>query len=168
MLLACPMLKYLTAKERGYVVDGNRNIVIGPKGRVKPVLKGDRLFFKIKLKGKTAWVSLHRYVMFCKHGNRVFKLLVRHLDGNPLNNSDDNLKLGTESDNMMDIKQSIRILKATKASRSQARYRGEPFWRRVRVLNKSGVSYRALSKRFKVSKGTISYQLNKTFNSQSP
>lgn len=46
----------------------------------------------------------HRIAAYCKYGAKMFEkgIVVRHLDGNPLNFSFENLALGTYSDNELD------------------------------------------------------------------
>lgn len=50
------------------------------------------------------YIAEHRVIAFRKYGSIVFEkgILVRHLDGNKINNSPDNLVIGTNQDNVND------------------------------------------------------------------
>lgn len=60
--------------------------------------------------GKTYPVLIHRLQCYKKFGMSLFEkgIMVRHLDGNRLNNSVDNLVLGTSRDNQLDVPIEIR------------------------------------------------------------
>jgi DNA-binding transcriptional regulator YiaG len=90
-----------------YVADSEGNIY-GPKGPRKPTvhttLRGARyqilmLHHADHSSRRIAW---HRAVYAAFHGEISAGLLVRHLDGNSLNNQLSNLAVGTQADNMAD------------------------------------------------------------------
>jgi hypothetical protein len=91
--------------KKGYTID-NFGIVKNPKGKV---IKGSVYDNYIKFSAKTSIsksfpVRIHRFQAYIKFGDEIFKegVVVRHLDGNSLNNEWDNIAIGTQSDNMMD------------------------------------------------------------------
>lgn len=53
-----------------------------------------------------------------KYGDRIYnpRMVVRHLDGNPLNNSWENIAIGTQSENNMDKPPELRRRMAVHAS----------------------------------------------------
>jgi hypothetical protein len=84
--------------------------------------------------------------------------VVRHIDGNPLNNTWDNIEIGTASENMMDIPKEIRIATATNASFSRKAKYSEEKILKIKELHKNGWSYKEIMKELGISsKGTISY-----------
>jgi len=69
-----------------------------------------------KNKGKYITIYAHRLQAYQKYGNAIYSkgILVRHLDGNNKNNSEDNIALGSNKDNMMDRPKKIVSLKQEK------------------------------------------------------
>lgn len=59
----------------------------------------------IKINKKPASIAVHRLQAFQKYGYKMFEkgVLVRHFDGDSLNNSWENILIGTDSDNKMDV-----------------------------------------------------------------
>lgn len=64
---------------------------------------------------------LHKFVAYQLYGENAFKKIVRHIDGNVLNLSKTNIKLGTHSENNLDKPKKSRINAAKKARASQKR-----------------------------------------------
>lgn len=58
----------------------------------------------IKKEKKQKIVSVHYLVLLTFEGEKVDKMMCRHLDGNPKNNNRNNLKWGTQSENEQDKK----------------------------------------------------------------
>lgn len=98
------------------------------------VLHGFRKILKIKLCGKqkyptfsTNWggrvysLPIHYLAAYSFYGDAVFdpNLVVRHMDGNVLNISKENIKLGTHSENNMDKPAHVRSRSASIARRTQ-------------------------------------------------
>ena len=85
-------------------------------------------------------------------------ILVRHLDGNSLNNKASNLALGTNSDNMLDKSKEDRVAHAKHAASFLVKYP----WDRIKADRKSGMTYKELMSKYSIkSKGTLSYKLGK-------
>ena len=79
------------------------------------------------------------------------------MDSNSLNNSWDNLKIGTHSDNMMDQSKEIRI---NKASNAHKKYSDELVIE-IKADRDSGYSYKDLMLKYNISsKGTLSNIIN--------
>lgn len=115
---------------------------------------------KIRINKKCTTIPVHRLQAFQKYGKNVFKenMVVRHLDSNPLNNSWNNIALGTQGDNMMDIPKQVRISRAIKASSCLKKYNNED----VIKFYKNTKSYKKTMENFNIrSKGTLHYILNK-------
>lgn len=99
----------LEANKKGYKANEDGDIISPRNKKLKLYYNKNRLrhryySFSIRMGKKVCTVPVHRLVAFQKYGNEVFDkdLVVRHLDGNSLNNSYKNIALGTQSDNMYD------------------------------------------------------------------
>ena len=150
------------AFNKGYRVckDGT---VVSPKGAIIKGRIGNTGYkrFNIRLNGKeTSQVYIHKLCAYQKYGDIAFQTdCVRHLDGNPLNNCPDNIKIGTQSDNMMDIPKDVRQKKAEHATSFTRKYNKNE----VRDFYKqNGNSYKKTMNHFGMtSKGTLWFILNK-------
>ena len=111
----------LSAHKRGYRVT-KEGIATSPFGVLNPscTRKGYKKI-TIRLEGKFVTVRLHRLQAYQKYGEEIFnsKLCVRHLNGNPGDNSWANIKLGSYSDNAMDRPKESRILHSRLAAKRQ-------------------------------------------------
>ncbi len=108
-------------------------------------------------------VKVHRLLAFQLFGEDALKnsIHTRHLDGNSLNNTPQNIRLGTGSENAMDRCPKERRLHAQKASRSASRHTDET-WAEVRADHKAGLGYKKLKLKYGISPSSLSYQLSKT------
>lgn len=94
------------AYKKGYRVSDCGSIVTYQgrerKLQVKKVSDKEYYRFTIKVDNRTINVLVHRLQAFQKYGRKTFKekIVVRHKDDNSLNNSKENILLGTQSDNM--------------------------------------------------------------------
>lgn len=158
----------LQAKQRGYCYDSDGSIYKnGNKLKLQLKARGTfkgYLTFSVRM-GSLSTVNLfvHRFIAFCEFGEDFFTpgLVVRHLDGNSFNNSPDNLKLGTQSDNMMDRPRDVRVRIATQASRA-ANPRSVDLRHQIYEKLRQGASYGQIGVEFDVSKSTCSYIRNKS------
>lgn len=104
-------------------------------------------------------VYFHRMVAYAKFKNKIYQngTVVRHLDGNPLNNSWDNIDIGSYSDNMMDIPKSIRVANAGLANMKY----DKDMVNMIKGLRSKGLKYTDIMKETGISsKGVISYIIN--------
>ena len=94
----------LVAYKKGYRVVDNKVLSPNKKERSLKLNHHGYSLFCISIGGKRVQVAVHRLAAYQKFGDLLFMSeCVRHLDGNPSNNRPENLELGTNSDNMMDI-----------------------------------------------------------------
>lgn len=149
----------IIAKERGYTItqEGTvhncRGKSVGTHG------KNGYMYFSFRIEGKIVKVYFHRYQAYTKFGDRLYEdgLVVRHLDGNFLNNSSSNIELGTTSDNMMDIPKEKRIQKSSNANKKYS----DELVLEIKADRERGMSYKELMEKYHVSsKGTISNIIN--------
>jgi len=110
---------------------------------------------------KWAPVWLHQLVALQKYGEERLgdpKIHVRHKDGNPKNNSFDNILLGTPSQNSLDKPKEVRRRIAEHASSFIQR----KDWSQIEADRAAGMTYDQLAEKYSMSKGTLSYHFSKT------
>ncbi len=110
------------AKEKGYThtEDG---FIMNPRGKAMCGHVGSYGYYMLGIffNGKRMKVLAHRFIAYCVWGEVIFEhRLIRHLDGNQLNNRPDNLKPGSHHDNMMDMPRADRVARITKGNRTKA------------------------------------------------
>jgi hypothetical protein len=148
------------SKEKGYYVDKEGNL-FNCKGQKLSTSKNNKgngyLSFNIRLNGSKPTRSfIHRLQAFQKFGENLFddNILVRHLNGVSTDNSYDNILIGTQFDNMLDIPKEQRILNASNPTHDHENIIKD------RTL---GYTYKQLMEKYGISsKGTISFILNKS------
>jgi len=148
--------------KRGYKVDDLGNVIskFGVKRKLNINNRG-YYYFSVRFCDKVRMILVHRLKAYNLFGDALFEkdIEVRHLDGNKLNNSTGNIKIGTHSDNMMDIPKEKRILNAS-----------NPKHDHISILKdkENGMSYRKLMDKYNISsKGTISFIVNKSLSQNS-
>ena len=120
------------------------------------------LKFTIRHNAKKVTVFAHQLQAFQKYGDELYKkgVLVRHINGNPLDNSYKNIEIGLQSDNMMDIPEAIRYAKSLHATSFVRKHDAEKI---AAFYIENGRSYKKVMQQFDISsKGTLHYILKKT------
>ena len=111
---------------------------------------------------KNKHCKFHRLQAYQKFGDKIYEegMVVRHLDGNPLNNTWDNIEIGTDYNNHMDIPSDVRMNIAIKATKAIIRWD----YKTIRAMHDSGMSYSQIMKETGItSKGTLSYIINERY-----
>ena len=161
-------LAVVVAFQKGYkVVDG---VPYSPSGRrlkttYQHPVKYRRHRFSVKIDSESRKVYVHKLVAFQKYGLAAFQegIHVRHLDGDPENNRDENIAIGTGSENMMDRPPSARIKSAIEAA-SYRRKISDADTATARRLRAAGWSYKGLMKKYGIkSKGTMHHILHNKY-----
>lgn len=151
----------LIAFNKGYSYDELGNIY-GPKGNLKilNIRKDGYKTFSVRCERCMKCIKVHRFIAYNKYKNELFKegIIVRHLDGDPLNNSYNNILIGTHSDNAMDISKYIRQTRAKYANRKYS----DEFIDELRSEYALGSTYKILKQKYNIPKATLSYYLSKT------
>ena len=155
----------LLAFRKGYRVntDGTVESASGKNRNLQKCGTKRRLYyykFNISLPDGSKYpIKVHQLAAYQKYKSLIMdeSIVVRHLDGNSLNNSLLNIAIGSHSENSMDRPKQHRVNHATKASFSNIR----KDWGKIDADRKLGMSYRSLEKKYNVSKGTLSYHFNK-------
>lgn len=153
------------AKNKGYFADEYGNIY-SIKKKISLRNKDNRLNFTIRYFGKRVTIAVHKYVAYLKYGDEIFKngIEVRHLNGNSLDNSFENISIGTHSENMLDIPKNIRIKKAISASSNKRKFSDDIITNIMKDRN-NGMSYNKLCDKYNTSKSTLSYLFNNAYYS---
>lgn len=149
--------------KEGYTVDKTGN-VYSKTGILRKCRIGSRnyLEFSIRLQGVIKTLSVHQLQAYLKYGDKVFEkgILTRHLNGDKLDNSWDNIAIGTQSDNMYDRPEQERINHAIKASSKRRRFTDKQV-QKIKKDRDAGMTYDELSKKYNTKPSTLSYLFNK-------
>ena len=148
------------AKSKGYVIT-KEGVVISPYGnKVGTYGKNKYLYFSIRYDNKIRKVFFHRFQAYNKFGDIIFdnNLCVRHLNGNFLDNSYNNIEIGSYSQNSLDIP--VETRKRT-AKYANMKY-NEEIVKRIKEDRQKGLSYKNLLLKYNIrSKGSLFYIINK-------
>ena len=154
--------------DKGYRVN-DLGEVINPKGdkiMCSEHSKGYRCIGH-RINGGKSNIPVHRLQAYIKFGNKIYTkgLVVRHLDGDKLNNSYKNIELGTYSDNRMDMPEEDRKRLAQLAADTQKIYDHNDVYK----FYCKNPSYKAIMNHFGIkSKSTLSNILKKMEKSDEP
>lgn len=144
------------AYNMGYRIN-NEGHATSPHGKVLKPYRNNRGYyrFNIRINKVSGSVLYHRLMAYQKYGELLFAAnCVRHLNGNSLDNSYDNIEIGSWSDNMMDIPKEIRVRKAANAN---MKYKNID---EIRDYYNNCKSYKETMERYGISsKGTLYYIL---------
>ena len=161
-------LATVTAFQKGYkVIDGEP---YNPSGvKLKTTVQNKRSFmyrrFSVSIDGRKNNVYLHKLVALQKFGTAMLEpgVQVRHLDGDSTNNREENIEIGTVSDNQMDKPEALRKTLAANASSRLRRLTDEQI-AQARELRAQGWPYKKLMEKFNIpSTGSMSYIINNNY-----
>lgn len=148
--------------KKGYTIDDNGNCY-NPDGKsLNPFLTKNYLHVSIRLsKDKTKIIKVHRIQAYKKYGSALYEpgIMVRHLDGNNVNNKVDNIAIGTNKDNQNDIPKDLRSKRSYNAGIKVNKYSKE-FVEEIRNKHNNGYTYRQITEEYNLPKSTISYIIN--------
>jgi hypothetical protein len=152
----------IRAYEKGYraTKDGR---IIGPRGERKLNQNNQGYsYFTVNIEGKIRCARCHRLQAYQKFGDEIFKegVHVRHMNGDPMDFSWDNLEIGTQSDNMMDRDPQARHEHAKMAGRTQRRFTDDEI-RDIRNKKAEGLTLSQIQETYKTSKGHLSDIINR-------
>lgn len=162
----------IVAHERGYRVDVDGR-VMSLMGRYLKCKKhksnhGNVYYYEFTVYDPTTHkrghVMVHKLQAYQKFDLLAFKDSIRHLNGNSLDNSEENIDIGTQHDNYMDRDPNVRLEHARVAA-SYLRSLTEEQVDELVKLHLSGWTYKMLTKKYGIVKSTVSYIINgKTYN----
>jgi hypothetical protein len=142
--------------EKGYRIINNEIISFTGKVLRKSTNKDGYSRFSVRIKSRIHSFKVHRLVAYQLYGTKIFEkgIVVRHLDSKRYNNLEENIAIGTQSDNMMDMSPEKRILNAS-----------NPIHNHLNIIKdrKNGMTYSELCHKYDIkSKGTIWFIINKS------
>lgn len=146
------------ASKRGYVVTEDGKLLNPSSVEIGYNYSG-YITTSIRVGGKRKDLKAHRLQAYQKYGEALYEegVVTRHLNSNSEDNSWENILIGTQSDNMMDIPEQIRVKKALHAT-SFVRKHNKKEIQKFHNINKS---YKKTMDEFGItSKGTLHYILN--------
>ena len=148
------------AYEKGYRVTKDGHL-LNPRGKVIGNISSGYIRMALYEEKKMS-VKVHRLQAYQKYGNKLYEdgIVVRHLNGNKLDNSWDNIAIGTYRDNSMDIPKEIRIKRAILAGKASIKYPKE-FILKLREEYKEIKNYSKLSRKHNIEVTTIWHLINK-------
>lgn len=150
------------AYEKGYRVTKEGQL-LNPKGeKIGSINNHGYERTTIRVNGKYVVLKTHRLQAYQKYGDKLFKdgIVIRHLNGNSLNNSWDNIATGTQRDNLKDIPLKQRQLNALQSSHKRIKHPKE-FVDKLKEEYKVLKSYAKLARKFNLSYDTTYYLINK-------
>lgn len=161
------MKKEEIAFKKGYRINIDGEIV-NPNGKI---IKGSILncrnikYRKFNIRdfnNNIIRIKVHRLMGYQKFGNKIYDetMQIRHLNGNSLDNSYNNIGIGTASENANDKDEKVRKESAHKASLSSSKY-DKDFVDSLKKDRNDGLTYKELMDKYHISsKGTISFLIN--------
>lgn len=152
------------AFQKGFRVN-EEGMVVSPSGQIKKPRTSTTgyLLIPYRYNGKAIPFPVHKLCAYQKYGDIMFSAdCVRHLDGNRLNNTPENIEIGTYSENMMDIPKETRLRVAVNATRSKKTYTSVEVTKKIREYFKETKSEQKTMEKFDIkSKSSLRYILYK-------
>lgn len=153
------MEKEQIAQSRGYFVS-ELGVLLNKNGiQVGNISSNGRITAKLRHNKGFITFSAHRLQAYQKYEESMYSkgIEVRHFNGDPLDNSWNNILIGTHQQNMMDIPEQVRIKKALHATSFVRKYDKEV----VKKFYNNCKSYAKTMKEFNISsKGTLHFIIN--------
>jgi len=139
--------------------------IIGVRGKPLKCLSNSNsgyLYCTLRRDGKRRILNVHQLQAYQKYGDVIFNdsIHIRHLNGNPKDNSWDNISIGTQSDNMMDIPKDVRVRSAKKAASYLRRF-NVCIIKEIRSKRALGYTLQELADEYNSSKGHMSDIVNR-------
>jgi len=153
------MEREVLAYKRGYRVTED-GILINPDGKNIGHINNGYLITSIRINKVSKNLKAHRLQAFQKYGNDLYMkgIMTRHKNGDSLDNSWDNILIGNNSDNQMDIPKQVRIKRSLHATSFIRKYNKDE----IKKFHSIDRSYKKTMNKFNISsKGTLYYVLNK-------
>ena len=150
----------LIAIEKGYSVNKNGTILNKNRKLVKGSIVNGYYQITVRHENRFLKIKISRIQAYKKFENKIYEkgIMVRHLDGNSLNDSWDNIDIGTNQDNMLDIPKDKRSLRS---KNSNVKYSDELVLE-IKQYRHEGHTYKEIMEKYDISsKGTLSNIINK-------
>lgn len=156
------MSKEQIAYDRGYRVTKDGDLLNPKEKKIGSINNTGYEGTGIWIDKKQQKLHTHRIQAYQKYGNKLYEdgIVVRHLNGNPLDNSFNNIAIGTYRDNTMDIPKEIRTKSCVAAAKTHIKYPKE-FVLKLREEYKEMKSYSELSKKHNMPTSMVWQLINK-------
>lgn len=160
------------AREKGFYVTPDGKL-IGIRGKVRSCCISPYGYYYTKItspftkKTNSCPLFVHQLQAFQKYGEEYLKkgIVARHLNGNSLDNRWENIAIGTDRDNMLDIPKEIRIKKSRKAAYHNGISYSIEKINAIKEDRRKGFSYKQLMEKYHISStGTVSYICNHDYD----
>ena len=154
------------AADLGYTITHDGTCVIGPFGRkvalVKTCARKPPVYLRFYIGPKITrkQVRVSRFQAWFKFGVKIYETnqVVRHLDGNSMNNHWDNIGIGTQSENMLDVLKDTRMRTSMNATSHVRKHDHAAI-----IAHFQEFGFKATMIEFGLtSKGTLSFIINKS------
>lgn len=144
---------------KGYTIDKD-GIISNPQSKkLKGCVYDKYLKISVRTSENSSFpVRVHKFQAYVKFGDKIFEkgIVVRHLDGDSLNNKWDNIAIGTQSQNMMDRPEIDRKNHSDGKGKIT-----EEIKDKIKLYFENGDSIRLISKKVDVKRTTLSDYLKK-------
>lgn len=116
----------------------------------------------VERKQRDITIQVHRIQAYHIYGDKIFEkgIVVRHLNGNSIDNKRSNIAIGTSSQNSMDIPRNLRVVQAYRASERIIKYDNEMI-SKIKIDRAKGLTYPELVTKYGSSKSEMWYIVNK-------
>ena len=156
----------IKAYESGYRISDKGEILNPQKVKLNGTINDKLKYhtFQFRIENKTKSIFVHRLQAYQKYKEKLFEpgILVRHKNGNHLDNSIDNIFIGTSKDNNLDISINNRILNTENSTKIKQKYSNELIiYISYKYVN--GAKQSELSKMFNIPKSGIHHILNNLY-----
>lgn len=150
--------------EFGFTIDKDGNVYNTKKEKIKGKLRNGYKAVAIREDGKRRDVMFHRFQAYMKYGDKIYEdgIVIRHLNNNKLDNSWDNIDIGSCKDNSMDNPKEMRVKYAINASKQTNKYTKE-FVKEIRKKHNEGLTYNEIIKQYGLPKSSISHIINNDY-----
>lgn len=144
-------------------------ILVSPQGYIRKLNERKRYAtITVQFEGRDSILYVHKLQAYQKFGETIFgkNMVVRHKNGNSLDNSYDNILLGTASDNQLDIPEERRRSRSIYAAQFMR------IWSDVQLKEifndryTNNFTYSNLVVKYKIAKSTLSFLFNKSLFSK--
>lgn len=148
------------AFEKGYYINKDGILFNNKNKIINGYIYNKYKYFGIRFNGKKYNLKFHRLQAFQKYKEKIFKekIMVRHFNGNSLDNSRDNILIGNAQENSDDMPRELTKKRAEYASSFLKKYNNNE----IIEFHNISKSYKETMFKFGISsKGTLFHILKK-------
>lgn len=153
----------LEAYRKGYRVtkDGKVYGLLGKPLSLDTMTTGYKRF-SCRVNGIRCSIEVHKLQAYQKFGDKLFLdgIQVRHLNGVQIDNSYDNISIGTSSENAMDKNKEVRI-RCAKIAAEKVKIFSDDDIRNIRAMKIKGYTLKEIGSQYNIGKGHVSYIVNR-------